>query len=110
MAYTYDFGDNWEHEILLEKSEKRVDGIEYPVCIGRKRACPPEDCHGSWGHMDLLEAVFDPKHKQHEEILEWLGIDTPKDFDPDEFDIETVNEILRDGYEVWAPTLTVSNA
>ncbi|MBU2213534.1 plasmid pRiA4b ORF-3 family protein [Patescibacteria group bacterium] len=109
MAYTYDFGDNWEHEILMEKIEMRVKGIEYPVCIGGKRACPPEDCHGSWGYMDLLEAVSDPKHEQHEEMLEWLGIDTPKDFDPDEFDIDTVNEILRDGYEAWAPQLVSVN-
>ena len=55
-------------------------------------ACPPEDCGGTWGYGDFLDAIQNPKHKQHEELLEWVG----GEFDPEEFDLETVNEELRE--------------
>ena len=44
--YVYDFGDNWEHKIQLEKILPREKDIKYPICIKGKRACPPEDCGG----------------------------------------------------------------
>lgn len=85
--YTYDFGDNWEHKIELEKVMPREDGAKYPVCIKGKRACPPEDCGGIWGYEEFLEAIKDPKHEEHEEMLEWIG----EDFDPEHFDAKEVN-------------------
>ena len=48
-------------------------------------ACPPEDCGGPWGYPEFLEAIQNPKHKQHEELLEWVG----GEFDPEEFDLES---------------------
>ena len=98
IAYEYDFGDSWEHEILLEKIVEPEKGVEYPICIGGKRACPPEDCGGIGGYERLLEVLANPKDEEHADMLEWLGLESADEFDPAEFDIDTVNEQLRDGY------------
>ncbi len=84
--YIYDYGDNWEHTVKLEKILPREKGIKYPICIGGKRACPPEDCGGIWGYEELLEIIAKPDHERYEEMLDWLG----GDFDPEHFDIEEV--------------------
>jgi hypothetical protein len=91
MVYEYDFGDSWEHEILLEKILSPEPGVKYPVCLDGKRACPPEDCGGAWGYADLLEAIQDPKHPEHEDRLEWVG----GSFDPEAFDVGKVNRALK---------------
>ncbi len=91
LTYTYDFGDNWDHVIQVEKTLEAEAGVRYPRCIAGKRACPPEDCGGPWGYAEFLEAIRDPKHERHEELLEWVG----GEFDPEKFDIEAVNEELR---------------
>jgi hypothetical protein len=91
MVYEYDFGDSWEHEILLEKILPPEPGVKYPVCLDGKRACPPEDCGGTWGYADLLEAIQDPKHPEHEDRLEWIG----GSFDPEAFDVGKVNRALK---------------
>ena len=46
LLYTYDFGDDWEHEILVEKVLPVAPDTCYPTCLTGKRACPPEDCGG----------------------------------------------------------------
>ncbi|MFZ0491728.1 MAG: plasmid pRiA4b ORF-3 family protein [Acidimicrobiia bacterium] len=66
-------------------------GAEYPVCLASRRACPPEDCGGPWGYADLLEALADPNHPDHEELSEWA----PLDFDPTHFDKDETNEAMR---------------
>jgi hypothetical protein len=91
FAYTYDFGDNWDHTVEVEKTLDAEPGVRYPRCVAGKRACPPEDCGGPWGYADFLEAVRDPKHPEHEDMLEWIG----GGFDPEKFDVEAVNEELR---------------
>lgn len=93
MIYEYDFGDGWEHEILLEKVLPRDPDAAYPICIKGKRACPPEDCGGPWGYADLLEALADPKHERHGELTEWLD----RDFDSEAFDIDEVNAAFGQG-------------
>ena len=90
LAYEYDFGDGWEHGIEVQKIIEPEEGVAYPVCLSGKLASPPEDCGGVWGYYDMLEAIADPKHPEHEEKVEWLG----DDFDPKYFDIDEVNEIL----------------
>jgi hypothetical protein len=90
FQYLYDFGDGWEHEILVEKILPLEQGIHYPVCVTGKRACPPEDCGGVPGYGLLLEILKDPSHPEHEEMFEWL----PGDFDSEKFDIEWVNSRL----------------
>ena len=88
--YTYDFGDSWEHGIVLEKRLPADPGTAYPVCTGGQLACPPEDCGGIPGFYDLLDALGDPTHEQHDELLDWIG----DDYDPDAFSIEDVNRML----------------
>ena len=88
--YLYDFGDSWEHEILVEKILPLGKGTRYPVCLAGKRACPPEDCGGAPGYENLLESLKDPSHPEHENMFDWL----PGDFDSEKFDIEAVNRRL----------------
>jgi hypothetical protein len=88
--YCYDFGDNWEHTILLEKEIDMVEGEDYPKCIAGKNACPPEDCGGVGGYENLQEIMNNPKHEEHKEMLEWLCLENASEFDPTEFDIEEV--------------------
>jgi hypothetical protein len=90
MLYLYDFGDSWEHKVVVEKILDTSEGLAVPVCIGGKRACPPDDCGGIWGYADFLAAIGDPAHPEHEEMVEWIG----GEFDPEEFDPLIVNEIL----------------
>ncbi len=90
--YDYDFGDGWEHTIVLEKILPREKGTTYPVCVDGKRNCPPEDCGGPGGYEDLLEVLKNPGNEEYEEMMEWLG----GGFDPEEFDIEEINESLQD--------------
>lgn len=94
LRYTYDFGDDWEHEILVESVSPAKPGVSYPRCLAGRRAAPPEDCGGIWGHAFLIEALADPEHPDHEERLEWLGIDSAGEFDPAAFDIAEVNRTL----------------
>ena len=68
--YIYDYGDDWEHDIKLEKILISDPKSKYPLCTGGKRACPPEDCGGVWGYYDFLEIIMDPSHERYEDILE----------------------------------------
>lgn len=91
FIYEYDFGDSWEHQILIEKILTAEPGILYPVCLTGKRSCPPEDCGGVWGYDYLLEIIQNPEHEDYEERMEWLG----EDFVPEAFDVDEVNKLLR---------------
>ncbi len=71
MKYEYDFGDSWMHKILLEKITRFDQELPLPICIKGKRACPPEDCGGTWGYYGLSD-----------------------DFDSEKFDLEKVNQRL----------------
>ncbi len=90
FRYTYVFGDDWEHELVVEKVLPIDSQITYPVCIKAKRACPPEDCGGPWGYAELLSILADQAHEEHEERLEWVG----EAFDPEAFDVSEINEVL----------------
>lgn len=88
MIYTYDFGDSWEHSIVLEKQVPADPDTTYPLCTDGKLACPPEDCGGIPGFYDLLDALDDPNHERHEELSDWIG----DDFDPQAFSVDSVNQ------------------
>jgi hypothetical protein len=87
FEYVYDFGDNWEHEIVVEKVLPAEPGVPYPLCLDGARNGPPEDCGGVWGYQDLLKALRNPRTREDQEMLEWLG-----EFDPEEFSVDLVNE------------------
>lgn len=92
LNYVYDFGDGWEHEVVLEKILPFELGAVLPVCLKGKRACPPEDVGGVGGYTMFLEAIADPSHPEHEEMLEWVG----GDFDAEHFDLAETNDLLRE--------------
>jgi hypothetical protein len=91
FTYEYDMGDSWLHEIEVEKVGFVEKDVQYPCCTGGARACPPEDCGGFPGYMNMLEAMADPKHPEREEMLEWIG----EDFDPEAFDMDAVSRRLQ---------------
>ena len=88
--YTYDLGDTWEHGVVLEKRLSADPNTAYPVCTGGQLACPPEDCGGVRGFYDLLDAISNPNHDQHEALRNWVG----DDFDPKAFSVDDVNRML----------------
>ncbi len=92
FAYVYDFGDDWQHELLVEDISSPEKGIKYPICLEGERSCPPEDCGGPPGYMDFLEAILNPHHEEHANMLEWIG----GSFDPEEFDSSLISEELQD--------------
>jgi pRiA4b ORF-3-like protein len=81
-TYVYDYGDDWVHFVKLEKILPRVKSKKYPRCVGGERACPPEDCGGIHGYEEFLQAIMDPGHEQHENLLTWAG----GNFEPEVFD------------------------
>lgn len=83
LLYTYDFGDDWEHEIVVEKLLEVDPEARYPVLVAAKGACPPEDCGGPWGYAELKEILADSTHERHQEMLEWLELDDASAFDPE---------------------------
>jgi hypothetical protein len=88
IHYEYDFGDGWEHELVLEKIQPAIPGAT-PVCEEGEQGCPPEDCGGPFGYADMLDAVRDPKHPDHAHLKDWLG-----DFDPLHFPHGEINRTL----------------
>jgi hypothetical protein len=93
--FEYDFGDGWNHELLVEKILEPELKTTYPRCTAGKMACPPEDCGGVWGYMNLVKILKDPEHGEHDTYVEWLGLESGEDFDPKEFDVDEVNSRLR---------------
>ena len=90
FTYVYDFGDDWVHDVVVEKVISGNSGSEGPVCLAGKRHRPPEDCGGVPGYRDFLRAIRDPGHEEHEAMLEWVG----RNFDPEGFDLPFVNRAL----------------
>lgn len=81
IAYSYDFGDDWQHGLTLSDVRLGDPACAYPRFIAGERACPPEDCGGLSGFYEMLAILSDPTHEQHAEIREWLD-----DYDPEKFD------------------------
>jgi hypothetical protein len=110
ITYTYDFGDRWEHSIVVEKIVPNMLNRQTPVCIGGKSACPPEDCGGIWGYAELRQAINDPTHLENTRWSEWLkecfDIDT---FDPNTFDPELVNQRLHPQRKVTVQSSTLNH-
>jgi hypothetical protein len=90
FVYEYDFGDSWQHELLVEKVLPYDANASLPLCIRGARACPPEDVGGIPGYQDFLVGITNPNHIRHEQYLEWIG----GTFDPTAFDIAAINQAL----------------
>jgi hypothetical protein len=90
FKYTYDFGDSWEHQIVVEKFLPRDTKTKYPICIDGKLNCPPEDCGGIGGFYELLDIINNKRHPEREEMLEWLG----GQYDAEYFDKDEINQQL----------------
>lgn len=88
--YLYDFGDTWEHAIQVEQVKPSDLGERYPKCVDGRRACPPEDCGGVWGFYEFVQAVTNPDHEEHDEMLERHG-----SYDPDVFDAKDATRQMR---------------
>lgn len=93
MTYVYDFGDNWQHTVLLEKIHK--EKVLHPICLKGKGACPPEDCGGVWSYYELVEQVNDPDHPEYREMRDWLGLKEGETLDVAAFDLQACNDRLR---------------
>ena len=89
IDYTYDFGDSWEHRLVVSDVRPADPGTAYPRFIAGERDCPPEDCGGIPGFYEMLEARADPTHPDHAEISEWL-----EDYDPDALDVFPIQVAL----------------
>lgn len=88
--YEYDFGDGWRHEVLFEGFPPIEPKAKSPTCLEGERACPPEDCGGTWGFANYLAAIADPRHDQHEEMRGWRG-----PFDPEVFEAKMATKQMR---------------
>ena len=91
FEYVYDFGDDWRHQIVVEREETPEQSAPKAKCLEGARAVPPEDCGGVYGYAELLETLADPAHERYAELREWVG----PYFAPEEFDLVLVNRDLR---------------
>jgi len=94
LMYEYDFGDSWDHDLVLERVLPHEARARYPLIVAGKRACPPEDCGGIPGYYRLLEALANSADPEHQELLEWVG----GSFDPEAFDVGTLNRVFHGGW------------
>ncbi len=96
LDYEYDYGDGWQHEVRLEDVTETQPRVRYPRCTDGDRACPPEDVGGVWGFVEFVEAITNPDHEQHEELLEWSG-----PFQPAEFSPSKATQQMKKGLPEW---------
>lgn len=95
MRFDYAFGDGWEHDVFVEAISLLQRGVEYPLCLARRRARPPEDCGGPGGYADLLGVLANPDHLEYEHLRQW----TRSDFDSGRFDLVETNQAMRSRIE-----------
>ncbi|WP_297338472.1 plasmid pRiA4b ORF-3 family protein [Algoriphagus sp.] len=97
FCYIYDFGDDWIHQIIVEDvlNEAQIG----PVLINGKGACPPEDCGGVWGYEELKSILENPKHPDHRDTKEWLGLKARDQWDVNWFDLEETKHAV--AFAIW---------
>lgn len=96
LLYEYDFGDGWQHSVVLERVDDAEPGQKYPRCTEGQGACPPEDVGGVYGFADYVEAITNPDHEDHQQLMEWNG-----PFDPAAFDPKQATRAMRKGLPSW---------
>lgn len=89
FEYRYDMGDDWRHRIVIESppSDAETQYLPLPICLAGENACPPDDVGGPHGYAMFLEAMGDPDHEEHGDMLRWVG----GVFDPPGFDLNRLN-------------------
>jgi hypothetical protein len=91
FTYDYDFGDGWEHEVVVEDSTWSPLTLKHAVCVDGQNACPPEDVGGAGGYALFLDALADPTHEEHDSFLAWVGYR----FNPTAFELAAANAALQ---------------
>jgi hypothetical protein len=91
MGYVYDFGDNWEHRIIVESTKSPEPKTLYPQFLGGERRCPPEDCGGIPGYYDFLDNITGNQSKKRKAALDWYG----GPYDPDDIDEAGITTALK---------------
>ncbi|ROO59012.1 pRiA4b ORF-3-like protein [Micromonospora sp. Llam0] len=91
FRYTYDFGDWWEHDVVVEDVTAPEPDVRYPLCADGDQACPPEDVGGAFGYTEFRAAIADPAHPRHAEMADWVSAT----FDRFGFDPARVTTLLR---------------
>ncbi|NDR55364.1 plasmid pRiA4b ORF-3 family protein [Aliiruegeria sabulilitoris] len=99
IQYVYDFGDDWDHSIRIERVNEAAPGMTYPRLLKATGACPPEDVGGAWGYEEFLEALANPDHEQHEDMVQWSG----GDFDAEDVGIDSIVERFDRLARKWTP-------
>jgi hypothetical protein len=102
LRYLYDFGDGWEHSIKVERIFDAEPNVLYPRLIEAVGRCPPEDCGGPYGYPEFLEAIADPQHERHAELIQWIGYA----FDPNDVDVQAHANDLATLAKKWVRTQT----
>jgi hypothetical protein len=87
FCYRYDFGDDWKHNVVVEKILSAENKEQHLLCLAGERACPPDDVGGVPGYAEFLLAISDPHSEDYQSLLDWIG----GEFDPEKFDINAVN-------------------
>lgn len=90
FGYVYDFGDNWEHRIIVEDIKPAEAGASYPRFLGGERRCPPEDCGGPPGYFEFIENIASKRSKKAKDALEWYG----RPYNPDDIDEQKIKITL----------------
>ena len=98
LKYLYDFGDGWEHSVRIERITDPVPGMKYPCLIDAVGCCPPEDVGAPLGYREFLNAIADPEHEEHDEMLEWIG----GSFDPAAVDLQGLTKAVEILAKKWA--------
>jgi hypothetical protein len=98
FSYLYDFGDHWEHELIIEDSRYFDPGLRSSIeCLDGARACSPEDVGGVSGYYEFCEVLENPDHEEYKSYMEWSGWK----YDSERFDKNAVNlELLK--YMRWS--------
>ncbi|WP_241691205.1 plasmid pRiA4b ORF-3 family protein [Roseovarius sp. A46] len=99
IQYVYDFGDDWDHSIRIERVNEAAPGMTYPRLLKASGASPPEDVGGAWGYEEFLEALADPNHEQHTDMVHWSG----GNFDAEDAEIDSIIERFDRLAKKWAP-------
>ena len=99
IQYVYDFGDDWDHSIRIEKVNEAVPGVTYPLLLKARGACPPEDVGGAPGYEEFLVALADPNHEQHDDMVRLSG----GSFDPENACSDSIVERFDRLAKRWAP-------